>query len=535
MRQQFNPSGLLIALLGFFLTRYTVTFALSDAPVTFVVGGVLPLVLGLSLSVVGVVLAVGSFEKWYVRTIVLWTVLGAGTIGLLIVATIYGSGKSLFEGIRTVGVFSNVLIGGSVGGALTGLYAAENRAFQRELLNRQNRLVILNRLLHDEVMNAVTVIKGSAPLLREDAESGLNSVDAILEKAKSIEEVMSSVSDIAEPGPEAERQPVDVMEAVEKALLQARERHPDATFVAQDLPSGGSVYANHRLVDVLYQLLVNGAEHAGIDEPRVTVDVESETDEVTISVSDEGPGLPDHSREALEKGTTLAEGDPTTGLGLYLVRLFVRVFRGSIRTQVTNQGTTVSISLERAEGAETAESSFPTDSSIAGVTPARLGTTALAALVAGLVMSVYMHFSIGAIPVIGALYGTESVFVGLLTHEFHSLVFGLIYAGIFVVLPTWWETDWRGQMSIGVAWGVMLWLGASGIIMPIWLNLVGIATPVPTLDPHSLVAHTLWGLVLGGGNHLGQRWSLLDNWSRRTLIPVGDERASGTWPLLSSF
>lgn len=508
MRNRFNSSGLVIALLGFFLTRYTVTFALLDAPVTFVIGGLVPLVLGLSLSVFGVVLAVGSFERWYVRIIVVWTLLGASTIGLLIIATVYGAGKSLFEETRTIGIFSNVLIGGSVGGALTGLYAAQNKAVQRELLNRKNRLVILNRLLHDEVMNAVTVIKGSVPLLEEDSDSGLDSGEAILEKARSIEEVMSSVGDIAEPGPKAGRRPVDVTDAIGKALQRAREHHPEARFDARGIRSSASVYASHRLVDVLYHLLVNGAEHADVESPRVTVAVEIEDGTITISVADEGPGLPDMNREALEKGTTIADyGDPTTGLGLYLVRLFVRVFWGSIDTTVTERGTTVSISLERGGDTPPARPSSPARDSVVGVAPARLGTVALVAVFAGLVMGGYVHFTTtGSIPVIGSLYGTESVLIGGLTHEFHSLVFGLIYAGFLVVLPDWGKSEWGRRVAVAVAWGVGLWLVASGIIMPVWLNLVGIDTPVPDLSPHSLLAHVIWGLVLGAGYHLSQRW-----------------------------
>jgi two-component system OmpR family sensor kinase len=533
MPRKFNPSGLVIAFLGFFLTRYTVTFALADASVAFVVGGVIPLVLGLSLSVFGVALTVGAFERWYVRTIALWTVLGSGAIGILILATVYGNGHSL-KNAHTIGLFSNALIGGSVGGTLIGLYAAQNKAFQNELLNRQNRLVILNRLLHDKVMNAVTVIKGSAPLLRDDEDSGLESVDAILEKAESLEAVMSSVSDLAEPGPEAERRPVDVVDAVETAIAEVRERHSSATFVAQGLPSGVSVYANHRLVEVVCQLLENGAEHADGEAPRVTVTVDPEPDTVTISVTDEGPGLPDRNREALEEGTTISEhGDPTTGLGLYLVRFFVRVFRGSIHTEVTDEGTTVSISLERVADSATAESSSPADASVVGVAPAQLGATALAGLVAGVVMGAYMHFTTGLVPVIGALYGTESLLIGSLTHEFHSLVFGLIYAGILVVLPRWWQTDWRGQVSVGAAWGAVLWLVASGLIMPLWLNLVGIATPIPNLSPNSLLAHLLWGLVLGAAYQASQQWPLPWSWPGRILLPSDSEDArSSPWSVI---
>ncbi|WP_103029488.1 ATP-binding protein [Salinibacter altiplanensis] len=505
MHRTLNPSGLVIALLGFVLTRYTVTFAHVEAPMTFVVGGVIPLVLGLSLSVCGVALTIGSFEAWYVRTIVQWTVLGAVAISVLIVATLYGGPTSFLEEVRTVGIFSNVLIGGSVGGALTGLYAAQNRAVRRKLLNRQNRLVILNRLLHDRVMNAVTVIKGSAPLLRDGADSGLEPVEAILEKSESLEAVMSSVQDLAEPGTEAERQPVDATDAIEEALRRARADHPNATFVAPPLPSELSVYANHRLADVVGQLLKNGAEHATVDAPRVALTLDTAPDTVTISVSDEGPGLSDRNREALEHGTTISEhGDPTTGLGLYLVRLFVRTFRGTVHTEVTDEGTTVSVSLERVPDSTPAEFTSPVDA--VGVAPTRLGALALSGLAAGVVMGAYMHLTTGAVPVIGALYGTKSLLIGVLTHEFHSLVFGLIYAGILTALPHWWQADWRGSVGVGAAWGGALWLVASGLVMPIWLNLVGVTSPIPTLRPNSLLAHLLWGVVLGLGHYMSQKW-----------------------------
>jgi signal transduction histidine kinase len=507
MRRQFNPTGLIIALLGFFLTRSTVTFALAEAPVTFVVGGVLPLLLGLALSVFGVALAVGSFENAYVRTIALWTVLGTATMGVFTIATVYGNGQSLFDEARTVGVFSNLLIGGSVGGALTGLYAAQSDAAQRELMNRKNRLVILNRLLHDRVMNAITVIKGTAPLLREDPDAELDTVDAILTKTHAIEDAMSSVRDLAEPGAKAKRQPTEVDEAIKAALEEARAEHPDASFVARDLPTDLSAYANHRLSDVIYQLLANGAEHANAEAPKVTVRVNSTPEVVTVSVADKGPGLPALHREALEQGTTISNhGDPTPGLGLYLVRLFVHVFGGTIEADVTDAGTTVSLLLDRADGPRAPERPAPGADSGVGAPPKVLGIIAAVALLAGLVMGAYVHLVTGSMPVIGALYGTESALVGGLTHLFHSLVFGLIYAGILVVLPERWLAAGKTRIGVGVAWSLILWLVASGIIMPVWLNLVGIPTPIPNLSPHSLLSHLLWGLVLGGGYHLSQAW-----------------------------
>lgn len=514
MRRRFTPSGLVVALLGFVLTRSTVTFALSDTPLTFIVGNVSPLLLGLSLSAFGVALAVGTFKRSYVRTIAGWTVLGAGTIALLVVATVYGTARHLLEEARAIEVFSNVLIGGSVGGALTGVYAAQSQSYERKLLNRQNRLVVLNRLLHDRVMNAVTVVKGSVSLLQEQAHAGPeadappDSIGAITEKMESIEATMSSVQDLAEPGSEAERRPVDVSSLVEEALGRARERHPDATFVAEDLPSGVSVHANHRLADALYQLAANGAEHAGAEAPRVVVTAEVRDEAVTLSVIDEGPGLPDRGRTVLERPTTIAGNDgPRAGLGLYLARLSVEAVRGAVETEVTEAGTSISITVGRSGDRGTPFRVARSPSAV-GVEPERLGAVALVALGAGALMGGYVELTVGAMPIIGSLYGAENATVGALTHGFHSLVFGLIYAAILKAVPRPRSGGWGARVGVGLAWGGALWLVASGIIMPVWLNLVGLPAPLPDLGLHSLGAHLLWGGALGIGEAASEAWGL---------------------------
>lgn len=127
-------------------------------------------------------------------------------------------------------------------------------------------------------------------------------------------------------------------------------------------------------------------------------------------------------------------------------------------------------------------------------------------------MGLYAHFTMGAVLVIGALYGLENVFVGTLTHEFHSVVFELMYAGLLSVVPDRHAHTWSGRVGLGMLWGIALWFVAGGLIMPIWLNLVGIPKPVPTLQGHSLVAHLLWGLSLGGLHYASEYVSVSSLW-----------------------
>ena len=69
-------SGLVVALVGFVLTRFTVVGAARDSTVGFLFSGVIPLVLGLGLSAAGVLLAVGSYDRLLVRRIAAWCLVG---------------------------------------------------------------------------------------------------------------------------------------------------------------------------------------------------------------------------------------------------------------------------------------------------------------------------------------------------------------------------------------------------------------------------------------------------------------------------
>ena len=142
MGRRIHYSGFVVAGIGFFLTRFTVTLAIYESPLRFYLAGVVPLALGLGLAAFGVALAVADVEASLVRTTAVWCVVGFLTMLVLVVLTLLGStgGMSNVEAIRSRTYLSNFLIGGSVGGTLTGLYAARNRQQRSELQQQTNRL-----------------------------------------------------------------------------------------------------------------------------------------------------------------------------------------------------------------------------------------------------------------------------------------------------------------------------------------------------------------------------------------------------------
>ena len=193
MASRIYYSGLVIAGIGFFLTRFTVTLAIDGNPLRFYLAGVVPLLLGLGLAAFGVALAVGGPDRSFVRTTALWCVLGTVGMSVLVVLTLLGStvGMSNIETIRTERQLATFLIGGSVGGTLTGLYAARNRQQRTVLRQQTNRLVVLNRMLRHEVLNALTPIRGFGTAdQNESPEAGA----IVAERADDIEATVEEVS-----------------------------------------------------------------------------------------------------------------------------------------------------------------------------------------------------------------------------------------------------------------------------------------------------------------------------------------------------
>lgn len=166
--------GVVIALFGFVLTRQFVaqTIQLEHA-LSFVLLSLGPLVVGLGVSLYGVVLTVGPFSTRYARTVTIWCGLGTGSAVGLIAATqleamtLSGMVEPL-EGLQPL--VANLLLGGAVGGILIGDRAAQNRRKREEIERTANRAALVNRLLRHDVINAAAIIDGHAALLKDQPD-----------------------------------------------------------------------------------------------------------------------------------------------------------------------------------------------------------------------------------------------------------------------------------------------------------------------------------------------------------------------------
>lgn len=137
-----------------------------------------------------------------------------------------------------------------------------------------------------------------------------------------------------------------VGECVTAAVEDAQSRYPDARVTVEPSDADGvTVWANSLLEDAIFHPVENAVAYSEAATPVSTVAVAAGDDAVSISVSDNGPGLPDRQRELIDRGEIADYENRPTGFGLNIVRLLARSYDGAVDATVTDSGTTVRLTL----------------------------------------------------------------------------------------------------------------------------------------------------------------------------------------------
>jgi len=199
------------------------------------------------------------------------------------------------------------------------------------------RTALLNSLSHD-LRTPLTGIRGAAGTLRTawdklSTEARGDLLATIEEDTVRMTRFLANITEMTrlETGEIIPRlQRIDVATAIEAAVA----RVPGIGAVEQAIPDGIAVHAD---ADLLEQVLVNVLENAAKYGPEggiVRVAAEAAGDAVTISLADDGPGIPEHDRpHVFDSFYRALRGDrivPGTGLGLAIARGLTHAMGGTI-------------------------------------------------------------------------------------------------------------------------------------------------------------------------------------------------------------
>jgi signal transduction histidine kinase len=220
---------------------------------------------------------------------------------------------------------------------------------ERRLQRQNERLELLNHIVRHDIRHDMTIVSGWLSLLREDVpEETADRFDEVIRAAAHVIELTRAVGEalsVIEADEDISVKPTSLVETLEREVERARDVHPDAEIrVEGELPAV-DVSANEMLASVFRNLLVNGITHADGDSPRVTLRAERVDDAVEVRVADEGPGLPEGLRSALESDDRSVADAPGVGVGLYLVEALVDAYGGRIRVEDGEEGSAFRVRL----------------------------------------------------------------------------------------------------------------------------------------------------------------------------------------------
>lgn len=242
------------------------------------------------------------------------------------------------------------------GGA--GKEAAEPTAFRgsvgvfrdiRDRVEREHRLAVLNRALRHDLRNSMHVVMANAELVEEVVDdpttrAKLRTIQRRAEQINTLGEKAREIEDIL-GGAERRREAVDLTPVLEDLVESFREAFPEATIDAE-IPATVPVAATE-LVDVAVEnLLENSLEHA--DDPAVELVADVDDGTVTVTVLDDGPGIPEKERRVVTKGSETPL-DHASGLGLWLVAWITRDSGGEVVFEDCAEGSAVHLKLDRAD------------------------------------------------------------------------------------------------------------------------------------------------------------------------------------------
>ena len=248
------------------------------------------------------------------------------------------------------------------------LHGAFERASEAEAARRNEQLkaALLEALTHNlrtpltAIKAAVTALLGAGAWTREtdlSSEGQVELLQVIDEESDRLNRFIEglSTSDGAAQAPPVNSRVVPVAEIVKVAMQRAetvtRHHHVGMT-IDQPLPSLSVDAAS--VTEVLYTLLDNASKYS---PPGTTITIRASAYDdrsIRLSVSDEGPGIPDDMRERVfEKFFRVPAREPHDrrrggiGLGLPIARRLVESQAGRIWIEAagTARGTTVAMTL----------------------------------------------------------------------------------------------------------------------------------------------------------------------------------------------
>ena len=210
---------------------------------------------------------------------------------------------------------------------------------------------IQSRILRHNLRNRLNIIKSHAEYCAQnldkkyarradDVISATNTLERLSNKTRLIEQLLDL---------ELKPKTIHLDEEIQERVELYRDRFPGVAF-SFECPSDCEIEAIPETSVALGNLIENAAKHNDREQPTVDITVRSDEAATVITISGDGPGIPEQELLALEQGveTSLNHG---TGIGLWLVGWIIEKADASFTYETGTTGTEFSIRFPQPEQA----------------------------------------------------------------------------------------------------------------------------------------------------------------------------------------
>lgn len=225
-----------------------------------------------------------------------------------------------------------------------------------DLRLREQRLDVLNRLLRHNLRNSITVIQGHLSAIEKTGDNSelqwhAETINDRIDHLTSISDKVTTLQSLFDDEFVAD-ETYEITGIVNTLTERFASQYPNTSITTTTPADDVRVRCDDRVEVALKEAIENAITHNDKECPAVEVRVSRSNDSasrVTVEVVDDGPGIPNQDRKAIETGE---ETDIThaTSIGLWIIYWVVKFFGGDVEI-IDNkpEGSTVEMTLPAAK------------------------------------------------------------------------------------------------------------------------------------------------------------------------------------------
>jgi dedicated sortase system histidine kinase len=260
------------------------------------------------------------------------------------------------QAIDAKGRVRHIVAGSAAGDEIGDLSRSFSSVLARLADSAAHREQLANRLSH-ELRTPIAVVRSSLENLQGDvvasdarvylerAQGGLDRLAQILTRMSEATRLEQSIHD-------ADFERFDLVALTRGCVDGYRTAYAKRTFILDAAATEIALNGAPDLVAQMLDKLVANAVEFGAPERPIVVRVERATDRALLSVSNDGPLLPEAMRDRLFESMVSVRDEakrdgasPHLGLGLYIVRLIAELHAGSVRADNRADGSGVVVTV----------------------------------------------------------------------------------------------------------------------------------------------------------------------------------------------